>query len=117
LLHHNLYHQLLHPLNQITQTKTTPNPLSPHLYIAPLIHQPSFHNITHYIHLPKHQPPLITPPTTHHSQPYFIHPTIFPHLEPTSPLIQQQIFPPLFPFSKLSTFHQPLHLPNNTQYP
>ncbi|WP_144491863.1 aldehyde dehydrogenase family protein, partial [Bacillus sp. WP8] len=74
LLHHNLYHQLLHRLNQITQTKTTANPLSAHLYIPPLIHQPSFHNITHYIHLPKHQPPLITAPTTHHSQGYFIHP-------------------------------------------
>ncbi|WP_353734075.1 aldehyde dehydrogenase family protein, partial [Bacillus subtilis] len=70
-----------------------------------------------YIHIRKHQPPLLTRRTGHHSKPYFIKPTIFPHLHPKPTLIHQQIFPPLLPFSKLSHFDQTLQLPNNTQYP
>lgn len=116
VVHEKLYDQVVERVKEITETKTTANPLSADVYMGPVIDQASFDKITDYIEVGKQEGRLVTGGTSDDSEGYFIHPTIFADLEPTSRLMQEEIFGPVLAFSKVSSFDEALEVANNTEY-
>lgn len=116
VVHEKLYDQVIKRVKEITETKTTANPLSADVYMGPVIDQASFDKITDYIEVGKQEGRLVTGGTSDDSEGYFIHPTIFADLEPTSRLMQEEIFGPVLAFSKVSSFDEALEVANNTEY-
>ncbi|MGV2541680.1 aldehyde dehydrogenase family protein, partial [Bacillus pumilus] len=84
VVHEKLYDQVVQRVKEITETKTTANPLSADVYMGPVIEQASFDKITDYFEVGKEDGRFVTGGTSYDSEGYFLHSTIFADLEPTS---------------------------------
>ena len=68
VVHEKLYDQVVERVKEITETKTTANPLSADVYMGPVIDQASFDKITDYIEVGKQEGRLVTGGTSDDSK-------------------------------------------------
>jgi 1-pyrroline-5-carboxylate dehydrogenase len=89
----------------------------PQNFMGPVISRSAMKSILQYIQLGKREGRLLTGGTA--SKPeegYFIQPTIFERIKPTSRLIQEEIFGPVLVLSSMASFDDGIKQANATAY-
>ncbi|MFS0559894.1 L-glutamate gamma-semialdehyde dehydrogenase [Terribacillus sp. 179-K 1B1 HS] len=116
VVHEKVYDAVLQRVIEITESRITAAPESADVYMGPVIDQDSFDKITDYIEVGKQEGKLVSGGSSDDSKGFFIQPTIFSELSPTSRLMQEEIFGPVLGFSKVSSFEEAIDVANNTEY-
>lgn len=116
VVHEKVYDAVLQRVIEITESRITAAPESADVYMGPVIDQDSFDKITEYIEVGKTEGKLVSGGSSDDSKGFFIQPTIFSELSPTSRIMQEEIFGPVLGFSKVSSFEEAIDVANNTEY-
>lgn len=85
-------------------------------YMGPVINERSLKNTLNYIEVGKKEGRLVHGGNRGDSAGYFIQPTIFADIAPTSRLAQEEIFAPVLAVIKCKDFEDGLAIANNTEY-
>ena len=76
----------------------------------------AYKKIMEYVEIGKGEGRLVTGGTGDDSKGYFIQPTVFADLSPTSRIMQEEIFGPVVGISKAKDFDEAIEIANNTEY-
>ena len=112
----DVYDQVLNRVVELTNQLTVGNPAEQGNFMGPVIDNSAFKKILEYIEIGKQEGQLMTGGEGDDSKGYFIQPTVFAHLSPTSRIMQEEIFGPVVGFSKAKDFTEAIDIANNTEY-
>ncbi|WP_141604365.1 L-glutamate gamma-semialdehyde dehydrogenase [Terrilactibacillus laevilacticus] len=112
----DVYDDVLNRVIQLTKELTVGDPTKKETYMGPVVDQNAFDKIMSYIEVGKKEGQLVAGGEGDDSKGYFIQPTVVSDLEPTSRLMQEEIFGPVVGFTKAKDFNEAIDIANNTQY-
>ena len=87
-------------------------------YSGPVINKAAYDRVLSYIDIGKKEGKLVAggAPAADNGDGYFIQPTVFAGIAPTSRLAQEEIFGPVLAVIKADNFEQALEIANDTEY-
>jgi RHH-type proline utilization regulon transcriptional repressor/proline dehydrogenase/delta 1-pyrroline-5-carboxylate dehydrogenase len=110
------YERLLERLVEAAREWKVGNPAEPGTLVGPVIDEIAYKRILEYIKVGKNTARLAFQGQPPDGPGYFIPPTIFTHVSPTSPLAQEEIFGPVLSVLKAKDLDEALLWANRTQY-
>lgn len=116
VVHQAVYDELLDKVVKLTNDLTVGDPASPDNYMGPVIDQAAYDKIMGYIDIGNQEGRLVAGGTGDDTKGYFIRPTVFADVEPSSRMMQEEIFGPVLAFGKATDFENALDIANNTEY-
>ena len=116
IIHEKVYDALLVKMVQLTEQIQVGDPSLPRTYMGPVNDIKAFEKITSYFTIGEQEGRKVVGGYADASVGYFIHPTIYVDLSPTSTLMQEEIFGPVLAVCKVNSFEQALEVANNTEY-
>ncbi|ULT57434.1 L-glutamate gamma-semialdehyde dehydrogenase [Neobacillus drentensis] len=112
----DVYEQVVNRVVELTNQLTAGDPVEQGNFMGPVIDNNAYKKILEYIEIGKQEGKLLTGGEGDDSQGYFIKPTVFADLSPTSRIMQEEIFGPVVGFSKAKDFTEAIDIANNTEY-
>ncbi|MCM3727120.1 L-glutamate gamma-semialdehyde dehydrogenase [Neobacillus cucumis] len=112
----DVYEQVLNRVVELTNQLTVGNPAEQGNFMGPVIDNNAYKKILDYIEIGKQEGKLLTGGEGDNSKGYFIKPTVFAELSPTSRIMQEEIFGPVVGFTKAKDFTEAIDIANNTEY-
>ena len=112
----DVYDQVVDRVKELTNELTVGIPDEDEHFVGPVIDASAFKKIMSYIPVGKEEGRLITGGEGDDSKGYFIQPTVFADLSPTSRIMQEEIFGPILGISKAKDFDEAIEIANNTEY-
>ncbi|PFO01197.1 L-glutamate gamma-semialdehyde dehydrogenase [Bacillus sp. AFS076308] len=112
----DVYEQVLNRVVELTNQLTVGNPAEQGNFMGPVIDNNAYKKILEYIEIGKQEGKLLTGGEGDNSKGYFIKPTVFAELSPTSRIMQEEIFGPVVGFTKAKDFTEAINIANNTEY-
>ncbi|MEH7545542.1 L-glutamate gamma-semialdehyde dehydrogenase [Neobacillus vireti] len=112
----DVYEQVLNRVVELTNQLTIGNPAEQGNFMGPVIDNNAYKKILEYIEIGKQEGKLLTGGEGDNSKGYFIKPTVFAELSPTSRIMQEEIFGPVVGFTKAKDFTEAIDIANNTEY-
>ena len=112
----DVYEQVLNRVVELTNQLTIGNPAEQRNFMGPVIDNNAYKKILEYIEIGKQEGKLLTGGEGDNSKGYFIKPTVFAELSPTSRIMQEEIFGPVVGFTKAKDFTEAIDIANNTEY-
>ena len=112
----DVYEQVLNRVVELTNQLKVGNPIEQENFMGPVIDNNAYKKILEYIEIGKQEGKLMTGGVGDDSNGYFIQPTVFADLSPTSRIMQEEIFGPVVGFSKAKDFTEAIEIANNTEY-
>ena len=87
-------------------------------YSGPVINKAAYDRVLNYINIGQQEGRLIAggAPAANDGNGYFIQPTVFTNIAPTSRLAQEEIFGPVLAVIKADSFENALEIANDTEY-
>jgi 1-pyrroline-5-carboxylate dehydrogenase len=116
IIHEKVYDALLVKMVQLTEQIQVGDPSLPRTHMGPVNDIKAFEKITSYFTIGEQEGRKVVGGYADASVGYFIHPTIYVDLSPTSTLMQEEIFGPVLAVCKVNSFEQALEVANNTEY-
>ncbi|KGX84894.1 L-glutamate gamma-semialdehyde dehydrogenase [Pontibacillus litoralis] len=116
VVHEDIYDEVLDRVAKLTKELTVGNATESNIYMGPVVDQAAFDKIMSYMEIGKEEGRLVVGGTGDDSTGYFIQPTIFADLAPTSRMQQEEIFGPVVCFTKVKDFDEAIEVANNTEY-
>ncbi|PLS05669.1 L-glutamate gamma-semialdehyde dehydrogenase [Neobacillus cucumis] len=112
----DVYDQVLNRVVELTNQLTVGNPAEQGNFLGPVIDNNAYKKILEYIEIGKQEGKLKTGGIGDDSKGYFVQPTVFADLTPTSRIMQEEIFGPVVGFTKAKDFTEAIEIANNTEY-
>ncbi|TWD95663.1 delta-1-pyrroline-5-carboxylate dehydrogenase [Neobacillus bataviensis] len=112
----DVYEQVLNRVVELTNQLTIGNPAEQGNFMGPVIDNNAYKKILEYIEIGKQEGKLLIGGEGDNSKGYFIKPTVFAELSPTSRIMQEEIFGPVVGFTKAKDFTEAIDIANNTEY-
>ncbi|MEH7416125.1 L-glutamate gamma-semialdehyde dehydrogenase [Neobacillus drentensis] len=112
----DVYEQVLNRVVELTTQLTVGNPADQGNFMGPVIDNNAYKKILEYVEIGKQEGKLMTGGDGDDSKGYFIQPTVFADLSPTSRIMQEEIFGPVVGFTKAKDFTEAIEIANNTEY-
>lgn len=112
----DVYDEVLNRVVELTNQLTQGDPANPENFMATVIDQAAFDKIMSYIEIGKEEGRLMAGGEGDSSKGFFIKPTVFADLSPTSRIMQEEIFGPVVGFTKAKNFDEAIEIANNTEY-
>jgi 1-pyrroline-5-carboxylate dehydrogenase len=112
----DVYEQVVNRVVELTNQLAAGDPVEQGNFMGPVIDSNAYKKILEYIEIGKQEGKLLTGGAGDDSQGYFIQPTVFADLSPTSRIMQEEIFGPVVGFTKAKDFTEAIDIANNTEY-
>jgi 1-pyrroline-5-carboxylate dehydrogenase len=112
----DVYEQVVNRVVELTNQLTAGNPVEQGNFMGPVIDNNAYKKILEYIEIGKQEGKLLAGGEGDDSKGYFIQPTVFADLSPTSRIMQEEIFGPVVGFTKAKDFTEAIDIANNTEY-
>jgi len=112
----DVYDQVLNRVVELTKELTVGDPTEQGTFMGPVNDNNAFKKIMEYIEIGKSEGKLMAGGEGDNSKGYFIQPTIFADLTPTSRIMQEEIFGPVVGLTKAKDFTEAIEIANNTEY-
>ena len=112
----DVYEQVVNRVVELTNQLTAGDPVEQGNFMGPVIDNNAYKKILEYIEIGRQEGKLLTGGAGDDSQGYFIQPTVFADLSPTSRIMQEEIFGPVVGFTKAKDFTEAIDIANNTEY-
>jgi 1-pyrroline-5-carboxylate dehydrogenase len=112
----DVYDQVLNRVVELTKELTVGDPTDQGTFMGPVNDNNAFKKIMEYIEIGKSEGKLMAGGEGDNSKGYFIQPTIFADLTPTSRIMQEEIFGPVVGLTKAKDFTEAIEIANNTEY-
>ncbi|MDR6120535.1 1-pyrroline-5-carboxylate dehydrogenase [Bacillus sp. SLBN-46] len=112
----DVYDQVLNRVVELTKELTVGDPTDQGTFMGPVNDNNAFKKIMEYIEIGKSEGKLMAGGEGDNSKGYFIQPTIFADLAPTSRIMQEEIFGPVVGLTKAKDFTEAIEIANNTEY-
>ena len=112
----DVYDQVVDRVVEITQNLKVGDPADLANDVATVIDQSAFNKIKEYIEIGKQEGRLVIGGRADDSVGYFVHPTVFADVSPTSRVMQEEIFGPVVAITKAEDFKEAIDIANNTEY-
>ncbi|MGD9605305.1 MAG: L-glutamate gamma-semialdehyde dehydrogenase [Bacilli bacterium] len=116
IIHKNKYEEVLNWIVKKTNALKVGNPESIDTQVGPVIDDAAYKRITGYIEIGKQEGKIIAGGTGTNEKGWFINPTVVCDVEPTSKVMQEEIFGPYLSVCKADDFEHGLSIVNNTEY-
>jgi 1-pyrroline-5-carboxylate dehydrogenase len=112
----DVYDQVVNRVEELTNALTIGDPTDPSNFMATVIDAAAFKKINEYIEIGKTEGRLVSGGTSDDSVGYFVNPTVFADVSPTSRVMQEEIFGPVVAITKADNFEEAIAFANNTEY-
>ena len=112
----DVYEQVVNRVEELTKALTVGAPENDEHFVGPVIDGAAYKKIMEYVEIGKGEGRLVIGGTGDDSKGYFIQPTVFADLSPTSRIMQEEIFGPVLGMSKAKDFDEAIEIANNTEY-
>ncbi|PZX04760.1 delta-1-pyrroline-5-carboxylate dehydrogenase [Psychrobacillus insolitus] len=112
----DVYEQVVNRVEELTKALTVGAPDNDEHFVGPVIGGAAYKKIMEYVEIGKGEGRLVIGGTGDDSKGYFIQPTVFADLSPTSRIMQEEIFGPVLGMSKAKDFDEAIEIANNTEY-
>ena len=112
----DVYDQVVNRVAEITENLKVGDPADLTNDVATVIDQSAFNKIKEYIEIGKQEGRLVIGGRADDSVGYFVHPTVFADVSPTSRIMQEEIFGPVVAITKAENFKEAIDIANNTEY-
>ncbi len=112
----DVYEQVVNRVEELTKALTVGAPDNDEHFVGPVIDGAAYKKIMEYVEIGKGEGRLVIGGTGDDSKGYFIQPTVFADLSPTSRIMQEEIFGPVLGMSKAKDFDEAIEIANNTEY-
>ncbi len=116
IVHESIYDDVLAHLKKKVAAMEVGNPENINHSMGPVNDDLAFEKINKYIGIGKTEGKLLVGGDSDDSKGYFIQPTVFYDLAPTSRIMQEEIFGPVLGVTKFKTFEEGLDIANQTEY-
>ncbi len=116
IIHEDVYDEIVALIKQKTMQITVGNVETYQNQMGPVNDHLAFKRINEYIEIGKKEGTLLVGGTSNDDTGYFIDPTVFIDMAPTSTLMQEEVFGPVLAVCKVSSFEEGLEVVNNTEY-
>lgn len=116
VIHEAVYDEVAHRVTELTKEVTYGDPTDDANFTGPVIDQGAFDKVMRYIEIGKEEGRLLVGGTGNHSKGFFIAPTVIADLNPSSIVMQEEIFGPVVGLTKAKDFQEALEIANNTDY-
>jgi 1-pyrroline-5-carboxylate dehydrogenase len=111
-----VYDQVVNRVEELTKELTIGDPAEQANFMSTVIDASAFKKINEYIEIGKTEGRLVAGGTSDDSVGYFVHPTVFADVSPTSRIMQEEIFGPVVGITKAENFEEAIAIANNTEY-
>lgn len=101
---------------ELTNELTIGNTVDQSKFMGPVIDGAAYKKIMDYIEIGKKDGRLVAGGDGDDSKGFFVNPTVIADLDPTSTIMQEEIFGPVVGFSKAKDFDEAIEIANNTEY-
>ena len=112
----DVYDQVVNRVEELTKALTIGDPSDNANFMATVIDAAAFKKITEYIEIGKTEGRLVAGGTADDSVGFFVNPTVFADVSPTSRIMQEEIFGPVVSITKAENFEEAIAIANNTEY-
>lgn len=112
----DVYDQVVNRVEELTKALTVGAPENDEHFVGPVIDGAAYKKTMEYVEIGKGEGRLVIGGTGDDSKGYFIQPTVFADLSPTSRIMQEEIFGPVLGMSKAKDFDEAIEIANNTEY-
>jgi 1-pyrroline-5-carboxylate dehydrogenase len=116
IIHQDVYEEMMTKIVEKTKQLKMGDPKDPHTFIGPVNDQVAFDKIKEYIEIGRKEGVLVTGGHCDDNTGYFIEPTVFRDLDPSSRMMQEEIFGPVLGITKANDFKHAIEIANNTEY-
>ena len=116
IIHEKVYDKVIEKMVKITEKIKVGNPSLIDTFMGPVNDMNAFKKITSYFEVGEKEGRKVIGGVADSSIGYFVHPTIYVDLKPTSRLMQEEIFGPVLAVCKVKSFDEALEVANNTEY-
>ncbi|MDY0010837.1 MAG: aldehyde dehydrogenase family protein, partial [Candidatus Izemoplasmatales bacterium] len=116
IIHEKVYDEVVRLIKEKTEKIKVGNPEYYQNNMGPVNDALAFKKINEYIEIGKTEGKLLTGGSSSDEVGYFINPTVFIDLDPTSRIMQEEIFGPVLGVTKVKSFKEGLDVVNNTEY-
>lgn len=116
IIHEKVYDNLVKKIVENTKRLTVGSPEKQNTDVGPVIDKKAYEKIISYFDIGNSEGSLLVGGTSSNKTGWFIEPTIFADVAPTSRLMQEEIFGPILAICKVSSFDEALEVANNTEY-
>lgn len=115
IIHEDVYETLIDKIVKRTKLLSI-GPSKEDTFIGPVIDENAYEKIMSYIEIGKKESSLIYGGKADKQSGYFIEPTIFKDSEPSSVLMQEEVFGPVLSICKVKDYKEGIDVYNNTRY-
>jgi len=116
IIHQDVYDVVVEKMIKITNSLKIGNAEDKDSFVGPVNDKKAFDKITSYFDIGHKEGKCVTGGKADASTGYFINPTIFIDLSPTSTLMQEEIFGPILAVCKVKSFDEAIEVANNTEF-
>ena len=116
IIHEKVYDQVIEKMVKLTEKIKVGNPSLKDTFMGPVNDIKAFEKITSYFSIGEKEGRRVVGGKADSSVGYFIHPTIYVDLAPTSRMMQEEIFGPILAVCKVKSFDEAIEVANNTEY-
>src|SRR5690606_5824191 len=115
-VHEKVYDAFLEKLVKITANFKVGAAELKDTFVGPVNDEKAYSKIVSYIEIGKKEGKLIFGGKADDKVGYFVEPTIIKDLDPSSRIMQEEIFGPVLGVTRFKTFDEALQIANNTEY-
>ncbi|MBU0997744.1 MAG: L-glutamate gamma-semialdehyde dehydrogenase [Firmicutes bacterium] len=116
IIHENVYDDVIKYIKELTEKISMGDPRSFINNMGPVNDHLAYRSILGYIEIGKQEGKLLVGGNAHDETGWFIEPTVFTDLDPSSRMMQEEIFGPVLSVTKVTSFEEGLDVVNNTQF-
>jgi len=116
IVHEKVYDAFLEKLVKITANFKVGAAELKDTFVGPVNDEKAYSKIVSYIEIGKKEGKLIFGGKADDKVGYFVEPTIIKDLDPSSRIMQEEIFGPVLGVTRFKTFDEALQIANNTEY-
>ncbi|WP_040288599.1 L-glutamate gamma-semialdehyde dehydrogenase [Alicyclobacillus hesperidum] len=116
IAHASLYDPLVERVAALTRELKVGDVREMAHFTGPVIDQKAFAKVTSYIEIAKQEGRLVAGGGASADTGYFIEPTVFANVAPSSRLMQEEIFGPVVAFTKSTSFEEAIAIANQTEF-
>jgi len=116
IIHENVYDDVIKHIKDLTEKISLGDPKVYSNNMGPVNDDKAYKSIMAYIELGKLEGKLLVGGNGNDELGWFIEPTVFTDLDPSSRMMQEEIFGPVLSITKVSSFEEGLEVVNNTEF-
>ncbi len=116
IIHEEIYDEMLELIKDKTEHLTWGNPSNFDNFMGPLTDEKAFDKVTGYIEIGKEEGRLLAGGSSNNSTGWFVAPTVFADCDPSSRIMQEEVFGPVLAITKVKSFCKGLEVANGTEY-